>query len=140
MTTHIFGMGLTHEGTFSNNRGENEGNTNTLQKVIRNGDLFSTVSAEAIRYALRDGWQQGGETLNRRTLDHRAVKYNDRDFDDAKWPKRLDDDVLGFMHARDDTVQSARAAGSDARHFRHSLDRRDHAQLRLSRFQSGSDR
>ena len=105
MTTHIFGMVLTHEGTFSNNRGENEGNTNTLQKVIRNGDLFSTVSAEAIRYALRDGWQQGGgETLNRKTLDHRAVEYTDREFADGSWSNRLDDDVLGFMHAKDDTV------------------------------------
>ena len=104
MTIHIFGMVLTHEGTFSNNRGENEGNTNTLQKVIRNGDLFSTVSAEAIRYALRDGWQQGGETLNRKTLDHRAVEYTDREFGDGKWSNHLDDDVLGFMHAKDDTV------------------------------------
>ena len=104
MTTHIFGMALTHEGTFSNNRGENEGNTNTLQKVIRNGDLFSTVSAEAIRYALRDGWQRGGETLNRRMLDHRAVEYNDREFADTDWPNHLDDDVLGFMHAKSDTV------------------------------------
>ena len=104
MTIHIFGMALTHEGTFSNNRGENEGNTNTLQKVIRNGDLFSTVSAEAIRYALRDGWQQAGETLNRKTLDHRAVEYTDREFADGSWPNRLDDDVLGFMHAKDDTV------------------------------------
>lgn len=104
MTTHIFGMALTHEGTFSNNRGENEGNTNTLQKVIRNGDLFSTVSAEAIRYALRDGWQQVGETLNRRTLNHRAVQYSDREFSEGTWPNHLDDDVLGFMHARNDTV------------------------------------
>ena len=104
MTTHVFGMALTHEGTFSNNRGENEGNTNTLQKVIRNGDLFSTVSAEAIRYALRDGWQQVGETLNRKTLDHRAVQYSDREFSEGTWTNHLDDDVLGFMHARDDTV------------------------------------
>ena len=104
MTTHIFGIALTHEGTFSNNRGENEGNTNTLQKVIRNGDLFSTVSAEAIRYALRDSWQQSGETLNRRTLDHRAVQYRDRDFSSECWPTYLDDDVLGFMHAGNDTI------------------------------------
>lgn len=104
MTTHIFGVVLTHEGTFSNNRGENEGNTNTLQKVIRNGDLFSTVSAEAIRYALRDGWQHSGETLNRRTLDHRAVRYRDRDFSPECWPTHLDDDVLGFMHASEDTI------------------------------------
>ena len=104
MSTHIFGMALTHEGTFSNNRGENEGNTNTLQKVIRNGDMFSTVSAEAIRYALRDGWQQAGETLNRKTLDHRAVEYTDREFADGSWSNHMDDDVLGFMHAKDDTV------------------------------------
>ena len=102
--THIFGMALTHEGTFSNNRGENEGNTNTLQKVIRDGDMFSTVSAEAIRYALRDSWQRDGETLNRRTLDHRGVEYEDRDFGENDWPSRLDDDVLGFMHASNDTV------------------------------------
>ena len=104
MAIHIFGMALTHEGTFSNNRGENEGNTNTLQKVIRNGEMFSTVSAEAIRYALRDGWQHGGEMLNRKTLDHRAVKYTDREFADGSWSIHLDDDVLGFMHAKDDTV------------------------------------
>ena len=102
MTTHIHGVSLTHEGTFSNNRGENEGNTNTLQKVVRNGDLFTTVSAESIRYALRDGWQQADETLNRRTLDHSAVEYTDREFKD--WPKFLDDDVLGFMHAKQETI------------------------------------
>ena len=101
MTIHIFGIALTHEGTFSNNRGENEGNTNTLQKVIRNGDMFSTVSAESIRYALRDVWQQDGENLNRKTADHRSVEYSDRDF--QQWPERLDDDILGFMHASQDT-------------------------------------
>lgn len=102
MSVHIFGMLLTHEGTYSNNRGENEGNTNTLQKVIRNGDLYTTVSAEAIRYALRDGWQRDGQTLNRRTVDHRSVRYTDRDFKD--WTDHLDDDVLGFMHAKNETL------------------------------------
>ena len=70
MSIHIFGMLLTHEGTFSNNRGENEGNTNTLQKVIR--------------------------------VDHRSVKYNDRKF--GSWASYLDDDVLGYMHASDETT------------------------------------
>lgn len=102
MSVHIFGMLLTHEGTYSNNRGENEGNTNTLQKVIRNGDLYTTVSAEAIRYALRDGWQRDGQTLNRRTVDHRSVRYTDRQFED--WTNYLDDDVLGFMHAKNETL------------------------------------
>ena len=102
MTTHIFGMILTHQGTFSNNRGEGEGTTNTLQKVIREGDLYSTVSAEAIRYALREQWQEQNETLNRRTLDHRQVQISDGEF--ANWQNNLDDDVLGFMHAQQDTV------------------------------------
>ena len=66
--------------------------------------MFSTVSAEAIRYALRDGWQQAGETLNRKTLDHRAVEYTDREFADGSWSNHLDDDVLGFMHAKDETA------------------------------------
>ena len=102
MTTHIFGMILTHQGTFSNNRGEGEGTTNTLQKVIREGELYSTVSAEAIRYALREQWQERNEVLNRRTLDHHQVQITDREF--ANWQNSLDDDVLGFMHAQKETV------------------------------------
>lgn len=102
MSVHIFGMLLTHEGTYSNNRGENEGNTNTLQKVIRNGDLYTTVSAEAIRYALRDGWQREGHKVNRQTVDHRKVKFADREF--GGWSEYIDDDVLGFMHAKNETV------------------------------------
>ena len=102
MTTHIFGMILTHQGTFSNNRGEGEGTTNTLQKVIREGELYSTVSAEAIRYALREQWQEQNETLNRKTLDHRQVQISDDKFE--KWQNNLDDDVLGYMHAQKDTV------------------------------------
>lgn len=101
MTVHIFGMILTHQGTFSNNRGEGESTTNTLQKVIREGDLYSTVSAEAIRYALREGWQQQNESLNRKTIDHRQVRIHDPEFND--WQGNLDDDVLGFMHAQTET-------------------------------------
>ena len=108
MTIHIFGMVLTHEGTFSNNRGENEGITNTLQKVYRNGDQYTTVSAEAIRYALRESWQQAGEQTNRtmpsRTmpLDQKPKYFSDPDF--KKWHKNLDDDILGYMHAQTKTV------------------------------------
>ena len=91
MTIHIFGMILTHQGTFSNNRGEGESTTNTLQKIIREGELYSTVSAEAIRYALREGWQQEQcENLNRTVLSHEKVKYEDNDFWGWGGQKRLD--------------------------------------------------
>lgn len=102
MSKHLFGMILTHQGTYANNRGENEGNTTTLQKVLRNGELYTTVSAESIRYALREGWQGKQKIkLNRRALDHRKVEIADREFE--QWHKNLDDDVLGFMHAREET-------------------------------------
>ena len=44
MSKHLFGMILTHQGTYANNRGENEGNATTLQKVLRNGDLYTGVA------------------------------------------------------------------------------------------------
>ena len=104
MTTHIFGMILTQEGTFSNNRGEGEGTTANLQKVFRDGDQWSTVSAEAIRYALRESWQQNGEKLNRKMPDHTRSVYSDSEFKDGEWQKRLDDDLLGFMRADKSTL------------------------------------
>ncbi len=108
MATHIFGMVLTQEGTFSNNRGEGEGVTSNLQKVFRNGDQWTTVSAEAIRYALREGWQFAGETLNRTMPDHSKSKYSDTEFAEGKWQARLDDDLLGFMRA-DNPTRARRA-------------------------------
>ena len=105
MSKHLFGMVVTHKGIYANNRGENEGNTTTLQKVIHDGDLFTTVSAEAIRYALREGWQTKEGTdisLNRRIIDHKRSEFTDPDF--KKWHQNLDDDVLGFMHAKKETI------------------------------------
>lgn len=103
MSKHLFGMILTHQGTYANNRGENEGNATTLQKVLRNGDLYTTVSAESIRYALRDTWQAmlPDAELNRVSVDHRSVHIRHPDFDE--WSRFIDDDVLGFMHARQET-------------------------------------
>lgn len=104
MSKHLFGMILTHQGTFANNRGESEGNTTTLQKILRDGDLYSTVSSEAIRYALRETWQATGlaHMLNRVTPDHRIVTIQHPEF--KEWHQYLDDDVLGFMHAKKETV------------------------------------
>ncbi len=101
MTKHLFGMVLTHQGIYANNRGENEGNASTLQKVLRKGELYTTVSAETIRYALREGWQIGKCPLNRTSPDHKTCKFSDPEF--KNWKNFLDDDVLGFMHAKEET-------------------------------------
>lgn len=102
MSKHLFGMILTHQGIYANNRGEFEGNASTLQKVLQNGELYTTVSSEAIRYALREGWQENNYSLNRTTPDHHTCQFKDREF--KEWHQHLDDDVLGFMHAKSETL------------------------------------
>lgn len=98
MTFHLFGNILTSYGTAANNRGEGEGNITTLQKLLWKGEVHTTVSAEAIRWALRYYWQtaDNGYDVNR--------QWND-DENDNKWQGSfneeiyIDDDVLGFMKA-----------------------------------------
>ncbi len=53
MSLHVFANIVTPFGTAANNRGETEGNITTLQKLIWLGVAHTTVSAEAIRFALR---------------------------------------------------------------------------------------
>jgi CRISPR-associated protein Cst2 len=103
MSMHLFGAVVTAKGTSANNRGENEeGAVSTLQKIIRNGEIHSTVSAEAIRYALREIWQEDSTLKLNRRVSHRGSNLEDREF--KKWAEHIDDDVLGFMHARSDTL------------------------------------
>lgn len=102
MTMHLFGCILTAKGTAANNRGENEGTVSTLQKIIRNGEIHPTVSAEAIRYALREVWQEDPTLQLNRRVSHNGSKWKDDEF--KKWDENIDDDVLGFMHARKETV------------------------------------
>lgn len=107
MSKHLFGMFLTHEGTFANNRGESEGTATTLQKVLRGGDLYTTVSSEAIRYALREGWQEMGVKLNRTIKPQEEDNRDTLTFADGafqEWDQYVDDDLLGFMHAKKETV------------------------------------
>ena len=61
MSKHLFGLIATQYGAAANNRGENEGNITTLQKLLWKGDVHTTVSAEAIRWALRYYWERGGK-------------------------------------------------------------------------------
>jgi CRISPR-associated protein Cst2 len=102
MTVHLFGTVLTAQAVAHNNRGESEGTVSTLQKVIRNGDLYSTVSSEAIRYALRETWLADAELKLNRKVSHNGSDWTDKDF--KKPGDFIDNDVLGYMHAKKETL------------------------------------
>lgn len=108
MSKHLFGLIVTPHGTAANNRGDTEGNITTLQKILWNGEVHTTVSAEAIRWAIRYAWQRSGKPVNR-VWDEDA---NDHRWQDENWlpwtdpqgkgkgkETYIDDDVLGFMLA-----------------------------------------
>lgn len=104
MTTHLFAAFLTPLGTASNNRGLNEGNVATLQKLVWEGGVHTTVSGESIRFALRRRLQEGEEPTNRRYDDERrSNEWEDPKF--TRWSEKskevpfVDDDLLGFMAA-----------------------------------------
>jgi CRISPR-associated protein Cst2 len=98
---HLFGTILTPQAVAHNNRGESEGTVSTLQKVIRNGDLYSTVSSEAVRYALREGWLGDKKQKLNRTVSHDGSVWADKEF--KKPEDYIDNDVLGYMHAKKET-------------------------------------
>jgi len=117
MSKYLFGNLVTAYGTAANNRGESEGNITTLQKILWKGEAYSTVSAEAIRWALRYYWQQTGYPVNRFWNEEKE----DHEWQDRQWlpwtdPEGkgkdkevfIDDDLLGFMLA-----QAAKEEGSD---------------------------
>ena len=106
MSKHLFGQIITPYGTAANNRGETEGNITTLQKLLWKGELHTTVSAEAIRFAIRYFWQSKNEEVNR-NYNWNGEKYS-HEWKDSSWSGWLketretliDDDVLGFMEAK----------------------------------------
>lgn len=103
MTLHLFGAVLTPEGVAANNRGENEGNTTTLQKLLRRGEIISTVSAEAIRFAIRESWTAAGQSVNRSVNANGESRWNDTSFE--QWKEHIDDDVMGFMDPKKETLK-----------------------------------
>ena len=107
MTTHLFATVLTPQAIAHNNCAENEGATTTLQKVIRGGRIYSTVSSEAIRYALRELWYDEDAGSMNRIPDGRGFKFRDGTFKEPG--EYADDDVLGFMNA-DTSVNKNRRA------------------------------
>jgi CRISPR-associated protein Cst2 len=100
VSKHLFGIICTHHGTSANNRGETEGNITTLQKILWNDTVHTTVSAEALRWAIRYFWQRHNLPINRRWQEG-SNRHTWEDADFAQGPEAfIDDDVLGFMSAR----------------------------------------
>jgi CRISPR-associated protein Cst2 len=103
MSLHVYGAIVTHHGTAANNRAETEGNITTLQKLLWYGRVHSTVSAEAIRFALRRRLAEAeARGTNRRwDEDLRSNVWEDPTFESwaGKGGTYIDDDLLGFMSA-----------------------------------------
>ena len=117
MSKHLFGIVLTPHGIAANNRGETEGNITTLQKILWRGEQYTTVSAEAIRWAIRWFWQQklfDSDVGLNRTWEEKGDKpgnfWKMPDFSgwlNENGKRYMDDDVLGFMSA-----EAAKAEGN----------------------------
>lgn len=124
MSKHLFGLIVTHHGTAANNRGENEGNITTLQKMLWNGEVHTTVSAEAIRWAIRYYWQRSGKPVNR-VWDEEANDHRWQDEDWLPWTDPqgkgkskgtfIDDDALGFMLAEAGKAEGNEAEASESK-------------------------
>lgn len=119
MSIHIFGSIITAPGVAANNRGETEGNITTLQKILWKGNVHTTVSAEAIRWALRYYWQIKDIEVNRRWNDEK----DDHEWQDPRWEgwqeengkTYIDDDVLGFMKAEGAKVEGEKGTTTKRR-------------------------
>jgi CRISPR-associated protein Cst2 len=102
MSLHVFANIVTPFGTAANNRAENEGNVTTLQKLLWMGETHSTVSAEAIRFALRRRLAASEETNRVYDEATRANRWTDPQFKGWANPTgktHIDDDLLGYMIA-----------------------------------------
>ncbi|WAS04556.1 type I-B CRISPR-associated protein Cas7/Cst2/DevR [Gloeomargaritales cyanobacterium VI4D9] len=100
MTQHLFATIVTPTAVAANNRGEGDGSTlSTLQKITRGNDQYTTVSAEAIRWGLREYFQNNNEAATNRTFNPDIDKYS---FKDEKFSaeKYIDDDLFGYMDAK----------------------------------------
>ncbi len=100
MTFHLYGNILTFYGLAANNRGENEGNITTLQKLLWKGETHTMVSAEAIRWAIRYYWQKSDHPVNRvwneDLPNDENPHWQDPNFNPINF---IDDDLLGFFEA-----------------------------------------
>lgn len=101
-TNYLYGTILTGEAVAANNRGDNIGNTTTLQKVFHQDDVHTSVSAEAIRFAIRYRFQLENLRVNR-SYDGELGKLFYEDEKRTTWNPDgdvfIDDDLMGFMDA-----------------------------------------
>lgn len=106
MSQHIFATIVTPTAIAANNRGEGDGSTlSTLQKITFSNDQYTTVSAEAIRWAYREYLQNIRESEINRTFDVNQDKYNIKGEKDKKTAtynaaNYIDDDLFGYMDAK----------------------------------------
>lgn len=115
MSLHVFANCVTPFGTAANNRGDSQGaNITPLQKLLWYGEPHTTVSAEAIRFALRrclEAIEPTNRTWNESAQPKPRNEWKDDQF--SGWATEdgkvfIDDDLLGFMSA-----QAAKEDGSD---------------------------
>jgi CRISPR-associated protein Cst2 len=104
MSLHVFANFVTPFGTAANNRAETEGNITTLQKILWHSETHSTVSAEAIRFALRRRLAGAENQGTNRRWDEtdRVNEWQDWEFKgwaSEKGKTFIDDDLLGYMTA-----------------------------------------
>jgi len=100
MSQHLFATIVTSTAVAANNRGEGDGSTlSTLQKITRGNDQYTTVSAEAIRWGLREYLQNLDADKVNRTFDPdkdvyklKNERFSAKDF--------IDDDLFGYMDAK----------------------------------------
>jgi CRISPR-associated protein Cst2 len=102
MSQHLFATIVTPTAVAANNRGEGDGSTlSTLQKITRGYDQYTTVSAEAIRWAYREYFQHHHGKETNRSFDPDEDKYS---FQAEKFNAEtfIDDDLFGYMDAKKD--------------------------------------
>jgi CRISPR-associated protein Cst2 len=106
MSKHLFTTIITPKAIAANNRGEGDGSTlATLQKITFRNEQYTTVSAEAIRWAYREYFQNFHEAEVNRTFNPDTDNYtlkgerenSEPTFDPLKF---IDDDLFGYMDAK----------------------------------------
>lgn len=100
MSKHLFATIVTPTAVAANNRGEGDGSTlSTLQKITRGHDQYTTVSGEAIRWGLREYFQNFSEKDVNRTFNPDTDRYS---FKNERYSAEIfiDDDLFGYMDAK----------------------------------------